>query len=77
MSSSPLTDASHWVQGNNGSFTEIHRQLQQDFSPHMSVLPRHFLPNMQLECCVIFQGTPGGNFDIFAASGDFTAWVLL
>ena len=26
---------------------------------------------------MILQGTPGGNFDIFAASGESTAWVLL
>ena len=46
------------------------------FSPHMSVLKRHFfLPNMQFECCTILQGTLGGNFDIFAASGESTAWV--
>ena len=32
---------------------------------------------MQFECCLILQGTLGGNFDIFAASGESTAWVLL
>ena len=37
-----------------------------DFSPHMSVLRRHFLPNMQFDCCMILQGTLGGKFDIFA-----------
>ena len=26
---------------------------------------------------MLLQGTLGGNFDIFAASGEFTAWVLL
>ena len=26
---------------------------------------------------MILQGTLGGNFDIFAASGESTAWVLL
>ena len=36
-----------------------------------------FLPNMQFECCMILQGTLGGSFDIFAASGESTAWVLL
>ena len=35
----------------------------------MAVLRRHFLPN-------ILQSTLGGNFDIFAASGESTAWVL-
>ena len=48
-----------------------------DFSPHMAVLRRHFLPNMQFECCMILQGTLGSNFDICAASGESTAWVLL
>ena len=47
-----------------------------DFSPHVAVLRRHFLPNMQFKCCMLLQGTLGGNFDIFAASGDSIAWVL-
>ena len=36
-----------------------------------------FLPNMHFQCCVILQGTLGSQFDIFAASGESTAWVLL
>ena len=36
-----------------------------------------FLPNMQFECCMVLQGTLGGDFDIFAASGESIAWVLL
>ena len=51
--------------------------IARDFSPHMADFRRHLLPNMQFECCRILQGTPGGNFDIFAASGETTAWVLL
>ena len=51
--------------------------LAEDFSPRMSVLRCHFLPNMQFQCCMILQGTLGSNFDIFAASGESTAWVLL
>ena len=43
----------------------------------MAVLRRRLLPNMQYQCCMILQGTLGGNFDIFAASGEPTAWVLL
>ena len=46
------------------------------FSPHMAVLRRHFLPNMHFQCCMLLQGTLGGDFDIFAASGESTAWVL-
>ena len=65
------------AQGNNWSFTGTHRQLQMIFSPHMAVVRRHFLPNMQFECCLILQVTLGGNFNIFAASGESTAWVLL
>ena len=47
------------------------------FSPHMAVLRRHFLPIMQIQCCMILYGTIGGNFDIFTASGEYSAWVLL
>ena len=36
-----------------------------------------FLPNMHFQCCMILQGALGGNFDLFAASGESTAWVLL
>ena len=36
-----------------------------------------FLPNMQFECCIILQGIPGDNVDIFAASVESIAWVLL
>ena len=50
--------------------------IAKDFSPHMAVLRRHFLPNMLFECCIILWGTLGGKFDIFAASGESTAWVL-
>ena len=32
----------------------------------MAVLRRHFVPNIQFECCMILHGTLGGNFDIFA-----------
>ena len=36
-----------------------------------------FLPNMHFQCCVILEGNLGGNFDIFTASGESTAWMLL
>ena len=42
---------------------------QDFFSPHMAVLRLRVFTNMQFECCIILQGTLGGNFDIFAASG--------
>ena len=51
--------------------------MANSFSPHLAVLRRHILPIMQFECCKILQGTLGGNFDIFAASGEHTAWILL
>ena len=35
------------------------------------------MPNMQFECSMILKGSLGSNFDIFAASGGSTAWVLL
>ena len=36
-----------------------------------------FLPTMHFQCCMLLQGTLGGNFDIFPASGESTALVLL
>ena len=36
-----------------------------------------FLPNVHFQCCMLLQGTLGGDFGIFAASGESTAWVLL
>ena len=66
MFSMPLTNANHWAQGNNGSFTGIHRQLQRIFHRMWQSFDFIFLPNMQFECGVILQGTLGGNFDIFA-----------
>ena len=41
-------------------------------APSMSTLLK-----IRSQCCMILQGTLGGNFDIFAASGESTAWVLL
>ena len=32
---------------------------------------------MHFQCCTLLQGTLGHDFDIFAASGESTAWVLL
>ena len=46
-------------------------------SPHMAVRRCHVLPNLHLQCCMLLQGTFGGDFDIFATSGESTAWVLL
>ena len=43
----------------------------------MAVLRRHFFPNVHFQCCALLQGTLGGNFDIFAASGESAACVLL
>ena len=43
----------------------------------MAVLRRHFLPNAHFQCCMLLQGTLGHDFDILAASGESTAWVLL
>ena len=51
--------------------------IAQDFSPHTAVLRRHFLPNIQFECCMVLQGTLGCDFDIFAASGEYIAWVFV
>ena len=77
MSNTLLTNASLWGQGNNWSFTGIHRQLQ-GISDHIwQSLDVIFLPNMQFECCMILQNTRDRNFDIFATSGESTAWVLL
>ena len=43
----------------------------------MAVFRRHCLPNVHFQCCILHQGTFGGDFDLFAASGESTAWVLL
>ena len=43
----------------------------------MAALRRHFLPNVHFQCCMLLQGTLGVDFDIFAASDESTAWVLL
>ena len=48
-----------------------------DFFPHVAVLRRHFLPNVHFPCCVLLQGILGHDVDIFASSGECTAWVLL
>ena len=45
------------------------------FSPLVVVLGRHLLPNMHFQCCKLLRGTL--DFDIIAASGESTAWVLL
>ena len=36
-----------------------------------------FLPNVHCQCCMLLQGTLGHDCDIFAASGESTAWVFL
>ena len=46
------------------------------FFPHVAVLRRHF-PNAHFQCCMLLQGALGHDFDIFAASGECTAWVLI
>ena len=51
--------------------------IARDLSPHMAVFRRHFLLNVHFQCCLLLQGTLGYDFDIFAASGESTAWVLL
>ena len=77
MSSKQLRSASHWSQGNNWSVTGIHRQYSRISHRIWQSLDVIFLPNMQLECCTILQDTLRDNFDIFAASGESSAWVLL
>ena len=32
---------------------------------------------MHFQCCMLLQGTLGGDYDIIATSGESTAWVLL
>ena len=51
--------------------------IARDFSPQKAVLRRHFLPNGHFQCCMLLQGSLGHDFDIFAASGESTARVLL
>ena len=54
----------------------IHRQLQKIFPSIWQSFDVIFLPNVHFQCCMILQGTLGGNFDLSAASGESTAWVL-
>ena len=77
MSSKPLTNASLWALGNNSSFTGIHRQLQKIFLRIWQSFNVNFLPNLHFHCRMLLQGTLGEYFDIFAASSESTAWVLL
>ena len=52
--------------------------IAMDFPPHVAVFRRHFyLPNVRFLCCMLLQGTLGYDFNIFAASGESIAWVLL
>ena len=51
--------------------------LSREIFPAYGSPSTSFLPNMHFQCCVLLQGTLGGDFDIFAASGESTAWVLL
>ena len=51
--------------------------IAREISTHMAVLRRHFLPKVHFQCCMSLQGTLGHDFNIFAASGESTAWVLL
>ena len=43
----------------------------------MAVFRRPFLPNVHFQFCTSLQGTHSYDFDIVAASGESTAWVLL
>ena len=55
----------------------MHRQLS-GISHHVrQSLDVIFCQICNFECCMIRQGILGGNFDIFAASGESTAWILL
>ena len=53
---------------------QLHRLFRRIWQFFFDVV---LLPNMQFECCMIHQGTLDGTFDIFAASGECTTWVLL
>ena len=50
--------------------------IAKDCSQHMEVVRRHF-SQKALPVLYDSQGTLGGNFDVFAASVESTAWVLL
>ena len=59
--------------GNNGSFTGIHRYAQGIFPRIWQSFDVICLPNVHLQCCMLLQGTLGGDFDISAASGESIA----
>ena len=78
MFSMPLTNCESVGSGKQLILRKNPSLIAQDFfnaigSPSTSF----FLPNVQFQCCMILEGTLGGNFEILAASGESTAWVLL
>ena len=77
MFSMPLTNASLLAQGNKLSFTGIHRQWQRIFSCMWQSFDLNScrICTSSAVCC--FRAPLGGNFDIFAASSESTAWMLL
>ena len=50
------------AQGNNGSFTGIHRYVARDFSPHMAVLRRHFFAECAPSVLHVASGHPRWRF---------------
>ena len=45
------------------------------FLPTFGSPSTSFLPKVHFQCCMLLQGTLGYDFDIFAASGESTAWA--
>ena len=66
-----------WGPGQQLIFHGNPSALAREFSPYMAVLRRHFLPNVHFLCCMLLQDTLHHDVDIFAASGESNAWVLL
>ena len=46
--------------------------IARGFLPAYDSPSTSFLPNVHFQCCMLLQGTLGHDFDIFAASGEFT-----
>ena len=86
MSSSPknlTADVQHAItrceslgSGKLLSFTGILRQLLGIFHRMWQSFDVNFCRTCAFQCCMLLQGTLGYDFDIFAASGESTAWVL-
>ena len=75
--STPSTNASHWDSGKQLLHHGNPSAIAMDFSPNMAVLRRLFCRICSWSAVGFSKALSEANFDIFAASGESTALVLL